>query len=169
MEHLQKEACSSPGTKNLQKEACSSPRTQEAYGESYKVRLASLLSCPLGLLHAAEHPVGDIGDIRQQTDRDYLREQILLQEQRISQLHQQLMQHQQVREQRRQGAAAAVANAEGPLNSGSRLHSRFDKSADPYKYESQGSQQLTRHASSSTKGSSRHSSDECPKVSARQT
>ena len=105
--------------------------------------------------------------LQHQADSDYLQEQILLQEQRISQLHEQLMQHQMSREQRRQGAARAptrttTAAAQNVERGGSRLYS--DTDADLRKLNSQGSQRLHRHASGSTKGSSRQVSDELNKV-----
>ncbi|KAL8270842.1 hypothetical protein Esti_005213 [Eimeria stiedai] len=118
-----------------------------------------------------ENPVNEYG---QQTDRDYLREQILLQEERIAQLHEQLMQHQQAREQRRQeaataAAAAAAASGEGEARCGFflREENHVASKADIRQRGQQQQQQeheLVRRASGSTKWSSRQSSDDRPKT-----
>ncbi|KAL8438660.1 hypothetical protein ACSSS7_000002 [Eimeria intestinalis] len=129
-----------------------------------------------------ENPVNAYG---QQTDRDYLREQILLQEERIAQLHEQLMQHQQTREQRRQEAAAAAAATAAAEAGGERsaqcgfflpeddhVASKADTRQRSNHQQQQQQQQhqpqqeqheLVRRSSGSTKWSSRQSSDDRPK------
>ncbi|KAL8444247.1 hypothetical protein Emag_005604 [Eimeria magna] len=125
-----------------------------------------------------ENPVNEYG---QQTDRDYLREQILLQEERIAQLHEQLMQHQQTREQRRQeaaaAAAAAAASGEGESQGGfflpeeyhvaskadTRQRSHLQQQHQQQQHQQQEQHELVRRASGSTKWSSRQSSDDRPK------
>ncbi|OEH77310.1 hypothetical protein cyc_08382 [Cyclospora cayetanensis] len=110
---------------------------------------------------ALEYPTGEIF---QQADRESLRQQILIQEQRIAQLHQQLMEHQEAREQRRRHAAAAagVAAAGGHFSQGgssSRQTSYAERKLESF--ASRDSQQLTaRHAGNSTKETSRQCSDE---------
>ncbi|KAL8448694.1 hypothetical protein Emed_003603 [Eimeria media] len=122
-----------------------------------------------------ENPVNEYG---QQTDRDYLREQILLQEERIAQLHEQLMQHQQTREQRRQEAAAAAAAAATTVGDrdaqggfflpeehhvASKADTRQPNQQQQQQQQQQEQHEFVRRASGSTKWSSRQSSDDRPK------
>ncbi|KAL8440379.1 hypothetical protein Efla_000267 [Eimeria flavescens] len=111
--------------------------------------------------------------LHQQADREFLQSQILLQEQRISELHEQLMQHQQTREQRRKAAAAAAAGTSfedaqllsfsGEAENGFPAGEQQQPVGPKGRLQQQGSlqnQQLARHFSSSTKESSRQTSDE---------